>query len=237
MARFARTIHGGRGLLILALAVVVLGAALVTYSLTHQESAPQARSSGTIDAPSTTPSPTPSPSQRPTTADPAPPSAPAPLGPSVPARISIPAIGVDSVVNRIGLSSDGTLKVPQPGPRLNQAAWFEKSPTPGQPGPSIIEGHVDSESGPSVFFKLGSIRPGQRILVTRSDGTRLTFVVDGVRNYLKSKFPTRLVYGAKDLSTPALRLITCSQFDTATRHHIGNAVVFAHLSKVAGRHG
>ncbi len=220
----------------LALVVVVLGAGLMAYSLTRQESAPQAQSSGTVEPPSGTGSP-PAPPSASATADPVrdQPAAPAPLGPSKPTHISIPAIGVDSVVNGIGLNGDGSLAVPQPGPRLNQAAWFEKSPTPGQPGPSVIEGHVDSESGPSVFFELGSIKPGQRILVTRADGTRLTFIVDGVRNYLKSRFPTRAVYGAMDLSQPALRLITCSQFDEATRHHIGNAVVFAHLSKVSGR--
>lgn len=234
MARFARAIRGGRGLLALALAVAVLGVGMVAYALTRQESAPEARSSGTVDPPTLSPSRPSSPSPAPT---PDQPRAPAPLGPSDPTRISIPAIGVDSVVNRIGLAADGTLAVPQPGPRLDQAAWFEKSPTPGQPGPSVIEGHVDTESGPSVFFKLGSLRPGLHIVVTRADGTRLVFVVDGVRNYLKSKFPTQLVYGAKDLSRPALRLITCSQFDTTTRHHIGNAVVFAHLGKISGRQG
>lgn len=146
--------------------------------------------------------------------------------------ISIPAIGVKSEVFPIGLADDGTLAVPQPGPRLDKAAWFENSPTPGQPGPSIIEGHVDSPEGPSVFFKLGDVRPGDRILVTRADRSRLQFTVDAVRDFAKSEFPTELVYGAKDLSVPSLRLITCSDFDSGTRHHVGNEIVFAHLTKV-----
>jgi sortase (surface protein transpeptidase) len=144
--------------------------------------------------------------------------------------LRIPAIGVRTRVYPIGKAPDGTLAVPQPGPRLDTAAWFENSPTPGQPGPSIVEGHVDSERGPSVFFRLGDLRPGNRIEVTRLDGTEVVFTVNGVRDFKKNAFPTALVYGARDLATPQLRLITCSDFDRSIGHHVGNTVVFAHLT-------
>lgn len=150
--------------------------------------------------------------------------------------ITIPAIGVDSRVRPIGLARDGSLAVPQPGPDLNKAAWFKNSPTPGQPGPSIIEGHVDSASGPSVFFKLGNLRPGHKIHVQRADGSDLTFTVDAVRDYPKSRFPTNLVYGGKNLGRPQLRLITCSDYNTSLRHHTGNEVVFSHLTATSAAH-
>jgi sortase (surface protein transpeptidase) len=146
--------------------------------------------------------------------------------------ITIPRIGVKSEVFPIGLTPDGALAVPQPGPNLDKAAWFENSPTPGQPGPSIVEGHVDTESGPSVFFRLGELRPGDTVQVRRQDGSRLTFTVHGVRNFKKTAFPTRLVYGGADLSTPQLRLITCSDFDRTTGRHLGNQIVFTHLTRV-----
>lgn len=229
--------HGRRGVVLwtLALAALVAGAVLVTVGVRAQTSPAPTHSAGAIDpptseAPSSSPSSASSVSARPRSEKPS----EAALARSLPRSIAIPAIGVRSEVNPIGLAGDGSIAVPQPGPQLNEAAWFENSPTPGQPGPSVIEGHVDSESGPSVFYELGDIRPGQRILVTRADGRRLTFVVDATRDYLKSEFPTRVVYGAKDLSKPTLRLITCSQFDEASKHHIGNAVVFAHLTKVSG---
>ena len=236
--------HGRRGVVLwtLALAALVAGAVLVTVAVRAQTSPAPTRSAGAIDPPLSTPQSTPQSSGRSsgsssTSSGSARPRSDKPseaaLGRSLPRSIEIPAIGVKSEVNPIGLADDGSIAVPQPGPELNEAAWFENSPTPGQPGPSVIEGHVDSESGPSVFYELGDIRPGQRILVTRDDGRRLTFVVDATRDYLKSEFPTRVVYGAKDLSRPTLRLITCSQFDEATKHHIGNAVVFAHLTKVS----
>ncbi len=220
---------GRRGVLtLLPLVAVVAGLVLVVVAVGAQQSAPRPpRAVGKIE----TPSPTPSPAAT-HRADPVPSSGPTstPLGPSRPVRIQIPAIGVSSTVQPIGLTKRGRLAVPQPGPHLNQAAWFESSPTPGQPGPSIIEGHVDSEQGPSVFFKLGDVRPGDHIRVTRKDGVTAVFTVNAVRDFKKKSFPTSVVYGG-DLSTPQLRLITCSDFDRSIRHHVGNEVVFAHLTK------
>jgi sortase (surface protein transpeptidase) len=151
---------------------------------------------------------------------------------SVPVAIDIPAIDVHSSVISIGKAADGTLAVPQPGPNLDKAAWYKDSPTPGQTGPAVIEGHVDSVYGPSVFFRLGALRPGDRITVTRRDDSVMTFDVNAVRSYAThGTFPTEVVYGG-DLAQSSLRLITCSNFDESTGHYIGNTVVFAHLSAV-----
>jgi sortase (surface protein transpeptidase) len=216
--------EGGRSRLLSGLAALVAlaGVVLVVVAVASQQSAPQPpRSVGRID---------PSPSTAGSVA--VGPATSQPLGPSRPVRLQIPAIGVDTKVIRLGLANDGTLAVPQPGPDLNKAAWFDNSPTPGQPGPSIIEGHVDSEQGPSVFFRLGAIRPGDRLHVRRADGSRLTFNVTAVRDFQKAHFPTRVVYGDHDLDEPQLRLITCSDFDETIHHHVGNEVVFAHLTHV-----
>jgi sortase (surface protein transpeptidase) len=225
---------GRRGALTaLALVAAAVGAVLIVVAVLGQRSAPQPpRAVGRIDAEPTA-------------------SAPASRGPSdlatspgttgkvalrasLPVRITIPAIGVDSTVLPIGLAPDHTLAVPQPGPNLNRAAWFKNSPTPGQPGPAIIEGHVDSDEGPSVFFKLGLLRPGNKISVVRRDGIEVVFTVNAVRDYKKSEFPTEVVYGAtvKDGVQPLLRLITCSDFDTSLGTHTGNEVVFAHLTAI-----
>lgn len=228
MAHLVTRPPGRRGLLLVALAVAVVGVALVIWALAHQESAPAPHPAGQITLASPSSSPSASSDAR---AGAGQTRSPRPLGPSRPVRVRIPAIGVDTVVNPIGLAPDGTLQVPQPGPHLNQAAWFENSPTPGQTGPSIIEGHVDSVQGPSVFFRLGDIKPGDKVVVTRADGSIVTFRVNAVRDFLKAKFPTKLVYGSQ-LDEPTLRLITCSDFDSAIHHHIGNEVVFAHLTHV-----
>lgn len=222
-----RSRFGRRGQLLLALAAVLAGAGLIGIALRAQVSAPAPHSAGQVHHGS-----------RPAPERPGPAhgvredSEPPPLGPSPPVHVVIPAIGVDSPVNPLGLNDDGTLAVPQPGPHLDQAAWFENSPSPGQPGPAVIEGHVDSPEGPSVFFRLGSIQPGDRIRVRRADGVLTVFRVNAVRDFPKSGFPTRLVYGG-DLASPTLRLITCSDFNPDTHHHEGNEVVFAHLVRTS----
>lgn len=151
------------------------------------------------------------------------------LVPSRPVSISIPAIDVDSEVFPIGKAEDGTLEVPQPGPNLDKAAWFDNSPTPGQLGPSVIEGHVETESGPSVFFELGDLRRGDRIEVAREDGSTAVFTVSDVRTFPKDEFPTRSVYG-RDVAEPTLQLITCSNFDPDVGTHTDNLIVYSELA-------
>lgn len=212
--------RGGR--VALALVAVVAGVTLLVIAIAAQRSAPAVPrgAAGIVHAPRT---------QGGSGAEP-PKAAGKPLPASVPVSIAIPAIGVRSAVFPIGKNPDGTLAVPS-GSRLNQAAWFLNSPTPGQSGPSVIEGHVDSTEGPSVFFKLGALRPGDKISVVRRDRSTVVFEVNAVRDYPKSAFPTKLVYGG-DLGTATLRLITCSDFDPSIGHHTGNAVVFAHMTHV-----
>lgn len=166
------------------------------------------------------------------TAPPAPAAAPAAgpvLGPARPTVVSIPSIDVTSPVNEVGLQSDGSMQVPQPGPLYDQAAWYGGSPTPGELGASVIIGHIDSyDDGPSVFYRLPALRPGEQVHVDRADGTRATFQVDTVEAFAKAAFPLEAVYGATP--EPTLRLITCGgAFDEKTKSYRDNIVAFAHL--------
>lgn len=98
-------------------------------------------------------------------------------------------------------------------------------------GPAVIVGHIDSAAeGPSVFFRLGELQPGDRVSITRTDGTVASFSVDKVRRYPKELFPTDLVYG--DIDHAGLRLITCGGvFDESIGHYLDNIVVFASLEE------
>lgn len=148
---------------------------------------------------------------------------------SLPVSVDIPAIGVDSKLLHLGVNSDGTVRVPSLYTRPNQAAWFKYSAAPGQIGTSVIEGHLDGYHGPAVFFRLGALRPGDRINVTLADGITAIFRVTGVRQYPKSRFPARAVYGTTGYA--ALHLITCGgAFDHATGHYLSSTVVFASLT-------
>jgi len=148
---------------------------------------------------------------------------------SVPVRVDIPAIGVHSELLRLGVNADGTIAVPSLETEAGLAAWYKYSATPGQIGTSIIEGHVDDLQGPAVFFRLGSLRPGDVIDVTLADGVTAVFRVTGVRDFPKSGFPAGTVYGPARYA--ALRLITCGgAFDYSTGHYLSSTVVFAALS-------
>ncbi len=189
---------------------------------------PTATPRRTSAAPSTPgPSQTPSkPTARPTGHGPV-------LPRAVPTELSIPAIGVHSDMLQLGLNPDGTVQVP---PLLLQqpsrAGWYRYSPTPGQLGPSVILGHIDSAAnGPAVFFRLGALRPGDTISVTRADNTVAVFRVDAVAEYPKDHFPTLTVYGNTDHA--ALRLITCGgAFNFTERSYESNIVAFASLVSV-----
>src|SRR6516165_2010656 len=148
---------------------------------------------------------------------------------STPVSIEIPAIGVHSILLSLGVNPDGTMQVPPLHRKPNAAGWYKYSVTPGQIGASVIEGHVDSTQGPAVFFRLCALRPGDTIDVTLADGITAIFRVTGVREYTKSRFPAKTIYGATDFA--ALRLITCGgAFDYATGHYLSSTVVFASLT-------
>ncbi|MGI9016577.1 MAG: class F sortase [Euzebya sp.] len=151
-----------------------------------------------------------------------------PAAPPVPdpVAIDIEAIGVHSPLQHLGRTAQNTLQVPT-GPRYDEAAWYDGSSAPGAVGTAVILGHVDSvEDGPSVFYELGRLRPGDEISVDRADGSEVVFAVEGVRRYPKDEFPALLVYGETD--HPSLRLITCGgAFDQSTGRYEDNVVVFA----------
>lgn len=152
------------------------------------------------------------------------------LPPSKPVTLDIPSIGVHSVMQHLGQTADGALEVPAPGPHYNEAAWYRYSPTPGSLGPAVVLGHVDSATdGPSVFFRLGELRPGDRVAITRADHSIAVFIVDEVHRYAKDDFPTELVYG--DINHAGLRMLTCGgAFDDSAGHYLDNIVVFASLA-------
>jgi sortase (surface protein transpeptidase) len=155
------------------------------------------------------------------------------IGRSQPIALDIPSIDVHSQITELGQNPDGTIEVPQPGPEYDAAAWYRYSPTPGERGPAIIEGHLHTERGPSVFYRLGALLPGDEIDIRRADGRLAIFRVTAVREYTKTQFPTADVYG--DLDHSGLRLITCGgDLDPVSHRYLDNTVVYADLIGAAG---
>jgi sortase (surface protein transpeptidase) len=112
-----------------------------------------------------------------------------------------------------------------------QAGWFGLGPTPGQRGSAVMLGHVDSHSGPGVFFQLRTLTDGDKVAVDLADGATATFVVIGVVTYAKEQFPAKQVYGSHGYS--ALQLVTCGGvFDSQTGGYLSNVVVYAALESL-----
>ena len=160
---------------------------------------------------------------------------PAPTGPIVappqsaaaqvarPVSLTIPLIGVKTNLITLGLAAGGAMQVPSTS---TVAGWFTGSPPPGAVGSSIIVGHVDSKSGPGIFFRLPELKKGDDVYIKRSDGSTAEFRVTEVQEYPKDDFPTERVYGPTPDSE--LRLITCGgTFDSVTGHYLSNIIVYA----------
>lgn len=142
---------------------------------------------------------------------------------AAPVRLRIPTIGVDTALGELGRAEDLTVEVPSDPA---SAGWYAEGVRPGEPGPAVLLGHVDSRHGPAVFFRLSDLRPGDPVLVDRADGSLVTFTVTRSEQYPKTAFPSDQVY-VPTLS-PELRLITCGGFfDRQTGFHRDNVIVFA----------
>jgi len=142
-----------------------------------------------------------------------------------PVRLRIPDIGVSAPVVPLDLDAHGQLEPPR---KFTEVGWNYAGPEPGEDGVAVIAGHVDSKTGPAVFYRLGDLRPGAAVFVEEADGHTARFVVDRIARYPKNAFPDAEVY--RSGSGAQLRLITCGgAFNRSTGHYVDNIVAFAHL--------
>jgi hypothetical protein len=143
-----------------------------------------------------------------------------------PTWLSIPSLAIRTRLIHLGVNRDGTLQVPS---STTVAGWYTGSPRPGTIGSAIIAGHVDSRTGPGIFFWLRTLHRGDRIYVGRADGTMAVFTVTKIRKFAKDEFPTAAVYGP--VPDAELRLITCGGiFDRSRGSYLSNVVAFARLA-------
>ncbi|TBL28736.1 class F sortase [Verrucosispora sp. SN26_14.1] len=145
-----------------------------------------------------------------------------------PVSLSVPSIDVSAPVKPVGDAPDGTIGVP-PLSRHQETGWYDRGPVPGDPGPAVIVGHVDTKSGPSVFYDLGRLRVGDTVEVNREDGSVAVFTVDSVERFPKDQLPADRVYGHD--GPPTLRLITCGgEWLGGPDGYADNVIAFASLT-------
>jgi len=144
---------------------------------------------------------TPSPA---TAASPAATSSPQPTPSRGPARLRIPAIGVDAPVEPVGVTADGKMDVPR---EVDDVGWYSPGVRPGEPGDAVFDGHLDWYTGPAVFAGLHRLRSGDVIEIDLAGGGTVSFHVYQTATYPADQPPPDLF--GRD-GTPRLTLITCA---------------------------
>lgn len=140
-----------------------------------------------------------------------------------PRRVTVERLGIDSTLVGLGVQADGTLAVPED---FDTAGWYRAGTAPGDLGPAVLVGHVDSYEGAAVFYRLRELAPGDRVTVERVDGSVVSFEVYGQETVAKDAFPTERVYGPTEGAE--LRLLTCGgSFDEEAGSYEENVVVYA----------
>jgi hypothetical protein len=144
---------------------------------------------------------------------------------SMPVSLRIPAMGVSSTLSQLGLNAD---KSPQVPTKYQEPGWYKLGPAPGMMGSAVILGHVDDRKGPAVFYKLATLKSGDKVDVSLANGAVAHFAVKAVETFLKAQFPSQKVYGPHGVR--GLQLVTCGgDFDKTTGHYLSNIVAFTTL--------
>lgn len=140
-----------------------------------------------------------------------------------PTALRIPALTVTTPLESLVLDDSGKLLPPTD---YAKAGWWTQGVVPGDVGPAVIAGHVDSvKSGPAVFYHLHKLIAGDTVEVDRG-GETVAFMVTAVEQYPKNAFPTDRVY--RPTPDAELRLITCGgEFDRTRLSYRDNIVVYA----------
>lgn len=157
------------------------------------------------------------------------PAATAATTPPIPVRVEIPAIKAVSSLIPLHLGPGDVLQTPSVNEPM-QAGWYADGYRPGEPGPAVVAGHVDGQVNgkagqPGIFFRLRDLDIGDKAIITRADGSTVTYVAYRKVAYDKDTFGTDEVYGKTELSE--LRAITCDgKFNRAKHSYEDNLVVF-----------
>lgn len=147
----------------------------------------------------------------------------------LPVSLRMPSIDTEAVFGEpLGVNDDYTIQVPE---SFEEVGWYQFGPVPGEQGPAVVLGHVDSYKGPAIFYRLGQLEVGDEVIIAREDGSTAVFIVERLERHEQSGFPTEKVYS--DLEYPGLRLITCSgTYDRTSDRYSHNLIVFARLDRL-----
>ncbi|MFK4300237.1 MULTISPECIES: class F sortase [unclassified Paenibacillus] len=145
---------------------------------------------------------------------------------SIPRKIDIPAVRIHSIIEPVTYLKNGQMGVPG---NTDRVGYLSTGILPGAAGNAIMDGHVDTYTGPAVFYPLKKLKRGDFVYVTGDDGCKLQFVVESVKFYLTSEAPIQTIFGPTE--EHRLNLITCAgRYSRSKKEHEGRLVVFTKLT-------
>ncbi|WP_040285008.1 class F sortase [Sporosarcina koreensis] len=145
----------------------------------------------------------------------------------VPASIEIPELGIRTDIESVGTLPNGQMGVPQD---VNHVGWFEPGTLPGSQGSAVMAGHIDSLTGPAIFYKLDKLKQGDEVIVSGEDGEQMTFSVTRSETYPRDAAPIQDIFGFSYGSR--LNLITCTgEFNRQAKTHEERLVVYTELKE------
>lgn len=140
------------------------------------------------------------------------------VAPTLPKYLKIPAIGVYARILQVGILANGALGTPN---NVYDTAWYTGSAQPGQPGATLIDGHVSSWTSNGVFYNLHKLVAGDTIQIVKGDNSVINYQVVNTQTYNSNNVNMQAAITPVDPSVSGLNIITCtgdvikgtSQFD------------------------
>jgi sortase (surface protein transpeptidase) len=122
-----------------------------------------------------------------------------------PARVAVPARGLDAPLDPVGTAPDGQMAIPDD---VDRAGWYRFGPVPGAPGSAVVAGHVDdAEQGLGAMAALRAAEPGDEVVVTDAAGAVTRWRVVSRESLDKQALPVDVLF-RRD-GPPRLTLVTC----------------------------
>lgn len=141
-----------------------------------------------------------------------------------PRRIILPDSQIDSLIQQVGRDQHGNIASPN---NVHLAGWYNGSVKPGQPGLSIIDGHVQGYYNPGAFKRLSSSRPGQPVIVEYGDGSTRQFTISRAATVTADEADQKL-YDRLPGVDRQLTLITCAgRYDKQRAEYDQRVIVYA----------
>jgi hypothetical protein len=132
-------------------------------------------------------------------------------------RLVIEKLGVDARIEPVDLDAAHAMAAPS---SLSTVGWYDRGPSPGEPGDAVIDGHYGLPNDPAVFRNLHALSAGDLIVVIWPDSRHVTFrVTSSVVVASDARAPAGLFART---GSPRLSLITCGgawRQDQATYTH------------------